>query len=88
MVLLYDQLLCIIHFNECLQEDEVCPEPQSYSHLYKYSISDMEKFWAVRARKVLVWDEPFTTVLKWNQNGGVSWFTGGKLNVTSMYSAA
>ncbi len=54
-------------------------EPLSYQHLYKYSIEHPEKFWGDRARKLLVWDKPFTKVMERDRT---KWFTGGMLNVT------
>ncbi len=62
-----------------MQRDGVALEPVSYPHLYKYSIDHPEKFWGERAKKFLVWDEPFTRVMEDDRTG---WFTGGKLNVT------
>ncbi len=50
-----------------------------YEKLYKHSIEKPEKFWAAEAKE-LVWQKPFSKVLKWKAPD-VEWFLGGKLNV-------
>ena len=51
----------------------------AYEKLYKHSIDKPEKFWASEAKE-LVWQKPFSKVLKWKAPDA-QWFLGGKLNV-------
>ena len=53
----------------------------AYKALYQISVKSPEKFWAVQAKKELVWFTPWKSVLKWRPPFA-KWFSGGKLNVS------
>jgi acetyl-CoA synthetase len=54
-----------------------------YQAMYERSIEDPDAFWAEQADKFLDWYEKWSTVSSANfEAGQVSWFQGGKLNVT------
>jgi len=48
--------------------------------LYRRSIQDPDGFWAEQASELLLWRQPWHTVLKW-EPPFAQWFVGGKLNV-------
>lgn len=55
-----------------------------YKKLYQQSIEDPDSFWAEQADQFLTWDSPWSQVRDFNfTTGNVSWFAGGKLNVTT-----
>ena len=55
-----------------------------YQRLYQQSISSPETFWAQQAEKFLQWQQPWHTVCDADfTTGDVSWFAGGKLNVST-----
>jgi acetyl-CoA synthetase len=49
--------------------------------LYEEAESDVEAFWAARARERIDWSTPFETTLEW-ELPFAKWFTGGQLNVS------
>ncbi len=54
-----------------------------YQAMYQRSIEDPDAFWAEQADKFLDWEEKWSTVSAANFDAGqVSWFQGGKLNVS------
>jgi acetyl-CoA synthetase len=54
-----------------------------YEAMYARSIEDPDSFWAEQADKFLDWREKWQTVSSAHlEDGDVSWFIGGKLNVT------
>jgi acetyl-CoA synthetase len=54
-----------------------------YLAMYQRSIDDPDAFWSEQADKFLDWDEKWSTVSAANiEAGQISWFQGGKLNVT------
>ena len=54
-----------------------------YQAMYERSIEDPDAFWAEQADKFLDWHEKWSNVSSANfEEGQVSWFQGGKLNVT------
>jgi acetyl-CoA synthetase len=56
---------------------------EQYQALYQESISEPEKFWAQQATEFLEWSKPWDCVLEYDYpKGGISWFKGGKLNVS------
>jgi len=56
---------------------------ESYKSLYQQSISDPEAFWSEQAKQILDWNKPWDTTLTFNYpKGEISWFKGGKLNVS------
>jgi len=56
---------------------------EAYQALYQQSISDPEKFWAEQATQFLDWSKPWDSTLNFNYpKGEISWFKGGKLNVS------
>ena len=55
-----------------------------YKVMYKKSIDDPESFWSEQAKRFLLWDESFTKADNCNKDEGtISWFASGKLNVSS-----
>ena len=55
-----------------------------YEAMYKASVEDHDTFWAEQATTFLDWMEPFSQVSSCDMaKGDISWFAGGKLNVTS-----
>lgn len=54
-----------------------------YKTMYEESITDPENFWAKQAEEHLVWQKKWDKVLEWDfETPNVSWFCGGKLNVS------
>ena len=54
--------------------------------MYKKSIEDPEPFWSEQGNRFLVWDEPFAKADNCSkEKGTISWFAGGKLNVSSKF---
>ncbi len=54
-----------------------------YQDLYKRSIQAPEEFWGEFARNEFDWHEPWSKVLEYDlHKPEISWFTGGKLNIT------
>ncbi|WP_349431125.1 acetate--CoA ligase [Methylomarinum sp. Ch1-1] len=57
---------------------------ESYQALYRQSIADPEAFWAEQAENFLDWIQPWDKVLDYDYpKGEISWFSGGKLNVSA-----
>jgi acetyl-CoA synthetase len=56
---------------------------EQYQALYQQSITEPEIFWAQQARDFLEWSQPWDSVLEYDYpKGEISWFKGGKLNVS------
>ncbi len=56
---------------------------EHYQALYQQSISEPENFWAQQATEFLDWSKPWDSVLEYDYpKGEISWFKGGKLNVS------
>lgn len=56
---------------------------EQYLALYQQSIEQPEIFWAKQAEKFLDWHKPWDKVLDYDYpKGKISWFEGGKLNVS------
>ncbi len=56
---------------------------EQYLALYKQSIDQPEVFWAEQAEKFLDWHQPWDKVMEYDYpKGEISWFAGGKLNVS------
>ena len=56
---------------------------ETYQALYQQSIDDPETFWSEQANKFLQWSKPWDTTLEFDYpKGEISWFKGGKLNVS------
>jgi acetyl-CoA synthetase len=56
---------------------------EQYQALYQQSISEPENFWAAQATEFLDWSKPWDSVLEYDYpKGEISWFKGGKLNVS------
>ncbi len=54
-----------------------------YQSMYQESIQSPETFWAEQASKFLTWQKPWSKVVESDlKKGEVSWFIGGKLNVS------
>ena len=63
--------------------DAHVPSLEAYRKRYEASIADPEGFWAAEARSRLTWFEDFGKVRSYDfVNGKISWFEGGKLNIT------
>ena len=56
----------------------------TYQEMYARSVADPDGFWAEQAKRI-DWITPWTTVKNTSFEGNIpiSWFTGGKLNVTA-----
>lgn len=55
-----------------------------YDAMYQASITQPDMFWNVQARNLLSWDKSWDSVSEYNfERGEISWFKGGKLNVTT-----
>ena len=55
----------------------------TYDEMYKQSIEQPDVFWAEQAEKFIDWYQPWDSVSKVDfKNSEVSWFAGGKLNVS------
>jgi acetyl-CoA synthetase len=56
---------------------------EQYQALYQQSVSEPESFWAAQATEFLDWSKPWDSVLEYDYpKGEISWFKGGKLNVS------
>ena len=56
---------------------------ESYQKLYQQSIDNPTQFWSEQAKAFLQWDQPWNTTLEFDYpKGEISWFKGGKLNVS------
>ncbi|NOQ36550.1 MAG: acetate--CoA ligase, partial [Methylococcaceae bacterium] len=56
---------------------------ETYETMYQQSIDDPELFWAQQAENFLDWSKPWDKVMDYDYpKGEISWFTGGKLNVS------
>jgi acetyl-CoA synthetase len=56
---------------------------EQYLALYEQSIADPESFWAEQASHFLDWQQPWDKVMQYDYpKGEISWFAGGKLNVS------
>ncbi len=54
-----------------------------YKSMYEQSINSPDTFWAEQATAFLTWQQPWSQVTKSDlKKGEVSWFVGGKLNVS------
>jgi len=59
--------------------------PLYYSQLYKESMENPERFWGSLARQSLNWIRDFDHVMDCDmEEGRITWFLGGKLNVTGI----
>ncbi len=59
------------------------PNFEAYKTMYDASVSDPAAFWDEQAKKELTWTRPYSQVMAGGfEHGDVSWFVGGKLNVT------
>ena len=55
----------------------------TYDTLYQRSVQDPAGFWGEQAAQFLTWDRPWDRVFEQDmRNGRVSWFAGGKLNIS------
>ena len=58
-------------------------DDETYLRMYDRSVRDPEGFWAEQAAAQVDWFEKWDTVLEWDfQTAHVTWFAGGKLNVS------
>ncbi len=57
---------------------------EQYQSMYRQSVEDPEGFWSEQATQFLSWDAPWQQVRHHDfPKGEVSWFAGGKLNVST-----
>ena len=60
-------------------------ELESYHELYRLSCNDPQKFWGTLGHDRITWYKKFDSVLQGDfNNGNVSWFRNGKLNVSGL----
>jgi len=72
----------IVNVPEKLKINSHCNSLESYKKLYKHSIENPDEFWAKQAQETLFWQHAFSQVEHSNMEQGiVSWFIGGRLNV-------
>ncbi|WP_286269913.1 acetate--CoA ligase [Thalassotalea hakodatensis] len=58
-------------------------DTETYERMYQQSIDQPDEFWAEQANQFLDWSKPFDTVSKVDlKSGDITWFEGGKLNVS------
>ena len=56
---------------------------ETYQALYQKSIENPEQFWSEQATQFLDWSKPWDNTLEFDYpKGEISWFKGGKLNVS------
>lgn len=56
---------------------------EEYETMHARSLAENDAFWAEKAREQVTWEEPFTSTRIGDfQDGTVSWFLNGKLNVS------
>jgi len=56
---------------------------ENHAALYEESLKNPQRFWGDLARRRLLWIKEFDQVMDCNmQEGKISWFNGGILNVT------
>ncbi len=72
----------LFHAPERVRAGALIPDQASYQALYDESLRDPDHFWGRMALEHLTWLHPFREVSDndWQQ-GLVSWFLGGKINV-------
>ena len=57
---------------------------ESYAAMYRRSIDDRDAFFGEMADQFLQWEQPWSEVCSFDfVKGEASWFTGGKLNVST-----
>ncbi|XP_042333468.1 acetyl-coenzyme A synthetase 2-like, mitochondrial isoform X7 [Sceloporus undulatus] len=67
-----------------MPEATTFPGPVDHQGLYQVSVEQTDTFWGALARSRLMWINPFHSVSNCNlQEGQVSWFLGGQLNVAA-----
>lgn len=67
-----DEVAAHAHINKALYESE-----------YKRSIEDTDGFWNEKAKEFLTWSKEWDTTVEYDfPKGEVTWFKGGKLNVS------
>ncbi|CAM2116096.1 unnamed protein product [Caretta caretta] len=65
-----------------MPEAAAFPGSRDHPGLYKVSVEQADEFWGALGRNRLMWINPFHSVQDCNlQQGWVSWFLGGQLNV-------
>uniref|UniRef100_A0A6J0TMR5 Acetyl-coenzyme A synthetase n=1 Tax=Pogona vitticeps TaxID=103695 RepID=A0A6J0TMR5_9SAUR len=65
-----------------MPEAAAFPGPRDHQGLYQVSVEQTDAFWGALARSRLTWINPFHSVSDCDlQQGHISWFVGGELNV-------
>ncbi len=58
----------------------------SHATIYQESLDNPEKFWGDLGKNRLKWFKEFSQVMDCDmKQGKISWFNGGKINVSGMY---
>jgi acetyl-CoA synthetase len=66
------------------REGALVDSMEEYHKLYRRSVEDRDAFWTEMANEHVQWMAPFSTVCEEDLlNGRISWFGGGKLNVSA-----
>jgi|TARA_B110000971_G_scaffold142600_1_gene145779 acetyl-CoA synthetase len=65
-----------------IQEKSTISGMNSYKDLCKKAATDYEGFWADLAKKLLIWDKPFTKTLNEENAPFYKWFEDGQLNAS------
>ncbi|XP_077179340.1 acetyl-coenzyme A synthetase 2-like, mitochondrial isoform X1 [Paroedura picta] len=66
-----------------MPEAAAFPGPRDHQGLYQLSVEQSDTFWGALGRSRLMWISPFHCVSSCNlQQGHLSWFLGGQLNVS------
>jgi acetyl-CoA synthetase len=56
---------------------------EAYQRMFRESIDEPERFWG-RIAQELPWLRPFDKVLDWSNAPFAKWFTGGRINASSV----
>lgn len=69
-----------------MPETAAFPGARDHQGLYQLSVEQSDTFWGALGRSRLMWISPFHCVSSCNlQQGHLSWFLGGQLNVSSKW---
>ena len=77
-----EQQVRVYHPSEDIVKNAAVSGMEGYQALCKEAEDDYEGYWGSRARDLLEWQTPFTTVLDESEAPFFKWFSDGKLNVS------
>ena len=77
-----EQQVRVYHPSEDIVKNAAVSGMEGYQALCKEAEDDYEGYWGSRARDLLEWQTPFTTVLDESEAPFFKWFPDGKLNVS------